>query len=274
MSTEGFAAEGPRLGGLHGQGTSNRPCGFDRGDGARAVVDTGAGNLKLDRCQVGSAADKLAPVDCTIDGHAGKHEHEWTASAVEGGYTIKSNAEDVYLNLTERGGEARATPQVLSIVPGEHGGYVVSAKVEGATRYLMHDDRGWTSADKPYEVLFYQHVEVLPEVVPNRKLATGVTQDRPFAPNTGGSKNFRIPSLITHKDGSLLAAIDARWNHVGDAAGLDTIFSRSTDGGKTWSFNFPNYFPDSVDAFSNEATAFIDPVMAQKGDTTYMMVDL
>lgn len=163
---------------------------------------------------------------------------------------------------------------MLSIVPGEHGGYVVSAKVEGATRYLMHDDRGWTSADKPYEVLFYQHVEVLPEVVPNRKLATGVTQDRPFAPNTGGSKNFRIPSLITHKDGSLLAAIDARWNHVGDAAGLGTIFSRSTDGGKTWSFNFPNYFPDSVDAFSNEAAAFIDPVMAQKGDTTYMMVDL
>ena len=52
------------------------------------------------------------------------------------------------------------------------------------------------------------------------------------------------------------------------------IFSRSTDGGKTWSFNFPNYFPDSVDAFSKEATAFIDPVMAQKGDTTYMMVDL
>ena len=138
----------------------------------------------------------------------------------------------------------------------------------------MHNDRGWTSADKPYEVLFYQRVEVLPEVVPNRKLTTGATQDRPFAPNTGGSKNFRIPSLITHKDGSLLAAIDARWNHVGDAAGLDTIFSRSTDGGKTWSFNFPNYFPDSVDAFSSEATAFIDPVMAQKGDTTYMMVDL
>ena len=70
-----------------------------------------------------------------------------------GGYTIKSNAEDVYLNLTKDGGEARATPQVLSIAPGEHAGYVVSAQVEGATRYLMHNDRGWTSADKPYEVL-------------------------------------------------------------------------------------------------------------------------
>lgn len=174
------------------------------------ILHLTAGNPKLDRCQVGSAADKLTPVDCTIGGHAGKHEHEWTVSAVEGGYTIKSNAEDVYLNLTKGGGEARTTPQVLSIAPGEHGGYVVSAQVEGATRYLMHNDRGWTSVDQPYEVLFYQRVEVLPEVVPNRKLTTGVTQDRPFAPNTGGSKNFRIPSLITHKDGSLLAAIDAR----------------------------------------------------------------
>lgn len=249
--------------------SSDAPAGQEQ-----RILHLTAGNPKLDRCQVGSAADKLTPVDCTIGGHAGKHEHEWTVSAVEGGYTIKSNAEDVYLNLTKGGGEARTTPQVLSIAPGEHGGYVVSAQVEGATRYLMHNDHGWTSADQPYEVLFYQSVEVLPEVVPNRKLTTGTTQDRPFAPNTGGSKNFRIPSLITHKDGSLLAAIDARWNHVGDAAGLDTIFSRSTDGGKTWSFNFPNYFPDSVDAFSNEATAFIDPVMAQKGDTTYMMVDL
>jgi hypothetical protein len=117
------------------------------------ILHLTAGNPKLDRCQVGSATDKLTPVDCTIGGHVGKHEHEWTVSAVEGGYTIKSNAEDVYLNLTKDGGEARATPQVLSIAPGEHAGYVVSAQVEGATRYLMHNDRGWTSADKPYEVL-------------------------------------------------------------------------------------------------------------------------
>lgn len=83
------------------------------------ILHLTAGNPKLDRCQVGSAADKLTPVDCTIGGHAGKHEHEWTVSAVEGGYTIKSNAEDVYLNLTKGGGEARTTPQVLSIAPGE-----------------------------------------------------------------------------------------------------------------------------------------------------------
>lgn len=80
-------------------------------------MDTGAGNLKLDRCQVGSAADKLAPVDCTIDGHAGKHEHEWTASAVEGGYTIKSNAEDVYLNLTERGERHVRLPRCFPSCP-------------------------------------------------------------------------------------------------------------------------------------------------------------
>ncbi len=109
--------------------------------------------------------------------------------------------------------------------------------------------------------------------------ASQTTQGQPFAVNTAGSKNFRIPSIITLKHGAhagrLVAAIDARWNHTADACALDTILSVSDDNGETWKYSFPNFFNDSVNAYTADATAFIDPVMveAENGDI-YMMVDL
>ena len=65
------------------------------------------------------------------------------------------------------------------------------------------------------------------------KPANGNTEAQPFAPGTGGSKNFRIPGIVTLDDGTLIAACDARWNHSGDGAGLDTIVSVSKDNGET-----------------------------------------
>lgn len=50
-----------------------------------------------------------------------------------------------------------------------------------------------------------------------------------------GSKNYRIPSLLTTKEGTILSSIDARINGGGDAPNnIDTAIRRSTDGGKTW----------------------------------------
>ena len=63
------------------------------------------------------------------------------------------------------------------------------------------------------------------------KPADGTTTGQPFAAGTGGSKNFRIPGIVTLDNGTLIAACDARWNHSGDGAGLDTIVSVSTDNG-------------------------------------------
>ncbi len=49
------------------------------------------------------------------------------------------------------------------------------------------------------------------------------------------SKCFRIPGLITSKDGTLVGVTDARYNHAGDlCADIDVAFMRSTDGGLTW----------------------------------------
>lgn len=47
---------------------------------------------------------------------------------------------------------------------------------------------------------------------------------------------YRIPALLTAKDGSIVAVTDRRKNTINDLpADIDIVFKRSTDGGKTWS---------------------------------------
>lgn len=239
------------------------------------ILHLSKGTTKLDRCRADRAGDTLTPIDCTVASHTGTHAHEWTIAQAEGGFTIESGTDGTsYITLTAAGAEAKATPQTLTIKPGTKGGYTISAQVGGTTRYLAYTSSGWTSSADAYEVLLYKRAVVTPTPLPNHNGVTGTTSNQPFASGTGGSGNFRIPSLITGSNGNLYAAIDARWNHQGDAGGLDTIFSVSPDNGKTWNFSFPNYFNDSIDSFQSEATAFIDPVMVEKNGVIYMMVDL
>lgn len=107
------------------------------------------------------------------------------------------------------------------------------------------------------------------------KPADGTTQSQPFASGTGGSDNFRIPALVTLSDGTLVAAADARWNQTGDGWGLDTIVSRSSNYGATWSYTFANYLGDNGNIYHSNSTAFIDPALAvARDDTIYMLVDL
>ena len=114
----------------------------------------------------------------------------------------------------------------------------------------------------------------LPTIQKETRPADGVTEDQPFAPGTGGSQNFRIPCLVTLDDGTIVAACDARWNHASDACGLDTIVSRSTDGGKTWNYTFANYLGDNGNVFSYNSTAFIDPAIATDGEKIWMIADI
>ena len=106
------------------------------------------------------------------------------------------------------------------------------------------------------------------------KPADGETMEQPFAAGTGGSDNFRIPGIVTLDDGTLIAACDARWNHAGDGAGLDTIVSVSKDGGKTWTYTFANYLGDNGDVYNQLSTCFIDPGIGTDGTTAYLIADL
>ncbi len=57
-----------------------------------------------------------------------------------------------------------------------------------------------------------------------------------FRCKDAGSLFYRIPGIVTAPDGSLVVAVDKRWNNSGDLANdIDVIIRRSTDKGETWS---------------------------------------
>ncbi len=106
-----------------------------------------------------------------------------------------------------------------------------------------------------------------------------ITYEQPFAPFTAGCENFRIPTLLTiqngeHK-GTLVASGDARWEEWNDGGGIDSIASISDDGGKTWNYSFPIYFPDSYGYSGRAATTIIDPGVVEGADgTLYFIADV
>ena len=73
------------------------------------------------------------------------------------------------------------------------------------------------------------------------------------------SNSYRIPSMVTLKDGTIVAAADARYNTTYDGGGLDTLAAYSTDGGVTWNYSAANYWPDNGDSYNAKSTAFLDP---------------
>lgn len=63
-----------------------------------------------------------------------------------------------------------------------------------------------------------------------------LTQSILFTPGDYNSVSYRIPSIVTAKDGSLVTSTDKRNFHSGDlSADIDQYVRRSTDNGKTWS---------------------------------------
>jgi hypothetical protein len=94
-----------------------------------------------------------------------------------------------------------------------------------------------------------------------------------FTPGDAGSKNYRIPAIITAADGSLVTVTDKRWNHGGDlAAKIDPVVRRSTDMGKTWSdplvianFGGPNGAGDAALVLDKTTGNLLCLVSAEKG---------
>jgi sialidase-1 len=56
-----------------------------------------------------------------------------------------------------------------------------------------------------------------------------------FESNTNGYNTFRIPSIITSINGTLLAFAEGRKNDSSDSGDIDLVMRRSEDNGKTWS---------------------------------------
>lgn len=102
------------------------------------------------------------------------------------------------------------------------------------------------------------------------KPADGTTQGRPFV-SDNPSHWYRIPSMVTLDDGTVVAAADARWDGGMDGGGNDVITARSTDNGDTWSYTWAGYYGDNGNVFNKASTSYCDSNIATDGKTLYML---
>ncbi|MCR5654060.1 MAG: DUF4214 domain-containing protein [Lachnospiraceae bacterium] len=98
--------------------------------------------------------------------------------------------------------------------------------------------------------------------------------NQPFATGTCGSNYFRIPSIVSLDDGTLIASADARWNARFDAGGVDTCVAVSTDMGMTWNSSLVNYFGDNGNVYNQNSTTFMDSSLATDGKNVFMLTNL
>lgn len=103
-----------------------------------------------------------------------------------------------------------------------------------------------------------------------------------YAGDGTGSNYYRIPTLLTLSSGTVVSSIDARYGGTHDArSNIDIAFSRSVDGGVTWStptlpLVFDDYAPQAVDwprdsvgknVQISGSAAFIDSVLLEDSQT-------
>lgn len=116
-----------------------------------------------------------------------------------------------------------------------------------------------------------------------------VQEIKPFSSSSElGCNYYRIPSLITTKDGVVISSVDARFGGTKDSPNnIDTAVSLSNDNGKSWSqpelvLSFEDWENDSKILKENgklstkNSASAIDPAMLQDEETgrIFMIVDV
>ncbi len=109
-------------------------------------------------------------------------------------------------------------------------------------------------------------------------VSSAASYGQPFPTGTAGSTTFRIPGILTLNDGSVIATVDARYDHATDSPqNLDTVFRWSKDG---YDWSSPaimiNCFDDYANGYSSTNSAsFIDPAIVQSKKTgrIFVLVD-
>ncbi|MDD6276045.1 MAG: sialidase family protein [Clostridia bacterium] len=92
---------------------------------------------------------------------------------------------------------------------------------------------------------------------------------QPFDSGTESSDTFRIPSIITLQDGSVMAAADMRYSHGMDSPqNIDTLLAFSPDGYGDWEYTVVNHFDDYADGVTDvNSASFIDSAAVQSEKT-------
>ncbi len=99
----------------------------------------------------------------------------------------------------------------------------------------------------------------------------------PFNEGTLGCERYRIPAIITLKDGSVLAAADMRYSHGSDSPNnIDSLIAISKDGYTNWDYSVVNRFDDYADGVTEKGSAsFIDCAIAlsEKTNRLFLLTD-
>ena len=111
-------------------------------------------------------------------------------------------------------------------------------------------------------------------IIANAQNDTLFTRTELYHPGDYGSMNYRIPAVITAKDGSIVAITDKRKFNEGDLPqDIDIVCNRSTDGGLTWSepytiaqgTGYNHGFGDCAVAWSNDDNGLIAVFVGGQG---------
>ena len=112
-----------------------------------------------------------------------------------------------------------------------------------------------------------------------------------YAGDATKSNYFRIPSLLTLKSGTVIAAADARYGGTHDSKSkINIAFAKSTDGGETWGqptlpLKFDDYVDKNIDWPRDDvgknvqiqgSASYIDPVLLEDKETSriFLFADL
>jgi sialidase-1 len=116
-----------------------------------------------------------------------------------------------------------------NLVSGTNYLWIVARMADNATEGNVIDAslKSITTAEETYEL-------ANPSPTGNREIILAHTLL--LQPGDYNSTNYRIPAIITAKDGSIVAVTDKRKYNEGDLPqDIDIVCNRSTDGGHTWS---------------------------------------
>ena len=94
-------------------------------------------------------------------------------------------------------------------------------------------------------------------------------QTYPFLPRDNDSRVYRIPAMTVADDGSIIAAVDKRYDShtdIGNGHVIDIVVRRSTDGGRTW--GEPVVVAKGQGTSDNARCGYGDPSLVKGNDGT------
>ncbi|MBR5578736.1 MAG: exo-alpha-sialidase, partial [Lachnospiraceae bacterium] len=242
------------------------------------------GNAKTDKVQATlQQGGKELPLEANSTYDITVDQLLWEVVSMEGGKKALQNLYPTgnrYLDLSQASTDnihLSSTPKAITFetVDAEAGTFKIMSDEENGYA-LNYASTSFKTAAKTEAGVLRLFKKTKPELeIASSTHEKGTVSGQPMAAGTGGSDNFRIPSLITLSDGTIIGAADARWNHEMDFSAIDIMMVKSKDDGQTWEYSFPIYFNDSTDSRHNRATTFIDPLMVRdKNDKIYLMSDV